>query len=73
MNRKRSRYGLKHDAEREAGDYVSNGMLIAATLALDFSAERTHAGLPERLLQYLLQASRVAAAIRLRPSLSSAA
>ena len=46
MNRKRSSYGLKHDAEREAGDYVTNGMLIAAALALGFSAERTHAGSP---------------------------
>ncbi|MDT4738439.1 hypothetical protein [Bradyrhizobium sp. WYCCWR 12699] len=46
MNRTRSSYGLKHDAEREAGDYVANGMLIAAALALDFSAERTHAGSP---------------------------
>jgi hypothetical protein len=41
MNRKRSRYGLKHDAGREAGDYVANGMLIAAALVLGFSAERT--------------------------------
>ncbi len=46
MNRRRSSYGLKHDAEREAGDYVANGMLIAAALALGFSAERTHAGSP---------------------------
>jgi hypothetical protein len=46
MNRKRSSYGLKHDAERAAGDYVSNGMLIAAALAMGFSAERTHAGSP---------------------------
>jgi hypothetical protein len=46
MNRKRSSYGQKHDAEREAGDYVANGMLIAAALALGFSAERTHAGSP---------------------------
>lgn len=46
MNPKRSSYGLKHDAEREAGDYVANGMLIAAALALGFSAERTHAGWP---------------------------
>lgn len=46
MNRKRSSYGLKHDAEREAGDYVANGMLIAAALALGFAAERTHAGSP---------------------------
>jgi hypothetical protein len=46
LNRKRTSYGLKHDAERAAGDYVSNGMLIAAALAMGFSAERTHAGSP---------------------------
>ena len=46
MNRKRSSYGLKHDSERAEGDYVSNGMLIAAALAMGFSAERTHAGSP---------------------------
>jgi hypothetical protein len=46
MNRKRSSYGLKHDAERAAGDYVANGMLIAVALAMGFSAERTHAGSP---------------------------
>ena len=46
MNRKRSSYGLKHDAERAAGDYVANGMMIAAALAMGFSAERTHAGSP---------------------------
>jgi len=46
MIRKHSSYGLKHDAEREPGDYVANGMLIAAALALGFSAERTHAGSP---------------------------
>lgn len=46
MNRRRTSYGLKHDAEREAGDYVANGMLIAAALALGFTAERTHAGSP---------------------------
>jgi hypothetical protein len=46
MNRKRSSYGLKHDAERAEGDDVANGMLIAAALAMGFSAERTHAGSP---------------------------
>jgi hypothetical protein len=46
LNRKRTSYGLKHDAERAAGDYVSNGMMIAAALAMGFSAERTHAGSP---------------------------
>jgi hypothetical protein len=46
MNRKRSSYGLKHDAERVAGDYVANGIMIAAALAMGFSAERTQAGSP---------------------------
>ncbi|MCP2213987.1 hypothetical protein [Bradyrhizobium diazoefficiens] len=35
------------DARRaERRDYVSNGMLNAAALAMGFSAERTHAGSP---------------------------
>jgi hypothetical protein len=46
MNRARSSYGLKHDAERMSGDYVANGMMIAAALAMGFSAERPHSGLP---------------------------
>lgn len=46
VNRKRTSYGLKHDAERAAGDYVANGMMIAAALAMGFSAERTHSGSP---------------------------
>lgn len=46
MNRKRSSYGLKHEAERMSGDYVANGTMIAAALAMGFSAERTHAGSP---------------------------
>jgi hypothetical protein len=46
MNRTRSSYGLKHDAERLAGDYVANGMMIAAALAMGFSAARTHSGSP---------------------------
>jgi hypothetical protein len=37
MNRRRTSYGLKHDAERQAGDYVANGTLIAAALALGFN------------------------------------
>lgn len=46
MNRNRGSYGLKHDAERMTGDYVANGMLIAAALAMGFSAERTQLGSP---------------------------
>lgn len=42
INTKRGSYGLKHDAERYAGDYVANGTLIAAALALGFAAKPTH-------------------------------
>jgi hypothetical protein len=38
--------GLKHKAERFAGGYVANGMLIAAVLALGFSARPTHPDYP---------------------------
>lgn len=44
MNRARSSCGLKHDTERISGDYVANGIMIAA--AMGFSAERTHSGSP---------------------------
>ena len=40
MNRKRSSYGLKQDAERMSVDYVANGMIIAAALAMGLY--RTH-------------------------------
>jgi hypothetical protein len=43
MNRARSSYGLKHDAERMPGDYVANGMMIAAALAMGFSGRRAYA------------------------------
>ncbi|GLR89826.1 hypothetical protein [Bradyrhizobium iriomotense] len=46
INRKRGSYGLKHDTERATGDYVANGMLIAAALAMGFSAVPTHSGSP---------------------------
>lgn len=46
INRKSSSYGLKHGAEKFAGGYVANGMLIAAALALGFSAQPTHPGSP---------------------------
>jgi hypothetical protein len=46
INRKSSSYGLKHDAERHGNHYVANGMLIAAALALGFSAQPTHPGSP---------------------------
>jgi hypothetical protein len=39
-------YGLKHKAERFAGGYIANGMLIAAALALGFSAWPTHPDYP---------------------------
>jgi hypothetical protein len=46
LNRKSTSYGLKHKAEDLAGAYVSNGMLIAAALALGFSAQPTDPGSP---------------------------
>lgn len=49
MNPKSNSYGLKHDAERFAGDDVANGVLIAAALALGFSAQPTHPGSPNAL------------------------
>jgi hypothetical protein len=46
MNRKSTSYGLKHKAEKLAGEDVSNGMLIAAALAMGFSAQPTDFGSP---------------------------
>jgi hypothetical protein len=46
INTKRGSYGLKHDAERFAGGYVANGTLIAAALALGFTAKPTHRDSP---------------------------
>jgi len=46
INTKQGSYGLKHDAEKFTGDYVANGMLIAAALALGFTAKPTDAGSP---------------------------
>jgi hypothetical protein len=46
INSKMGSYGLKHDAERSMGDYVANGILIAAALAMGYSAVRTHVGSP---------------------------
>lgn len=46
INRKRGSYGMKHDAERSTGDYVANGMLIAAALGMGFLAVPTHFGSP---------------------------
>jgi hypothetical protein len=46
INTRSGSYGLKHDAERFAGGYVANGMLIAAALALGFSAKPTDPGSP---------------------------
>jgi hypothetical protein len=46
INLKSSSYGLKHGAERFSGGYVANGTLIAAALALGFSARPTHPDSP---------------------------
>jgi hypothetical protein len=37
MNRHRTSYGLKHTAERHIGEYVSNGVFIAAAIYSGFS------------------------------------
>lgn len=42
-------YGLKHQAERWGGDYVSNGALIAAAIHLGFKVERI-SGTPNALI-----------------------
>lgn len=59
MNRKRSSYGLKHDAEREAGDYVANGNSDRRGAGLLRRADPRR--LAERLLRHLVQADRVIA------------
>ena len=53
INTKRGSYRLKHDAEKLAGEYVANGMLIAAALALGFTARPTHPGSPNFLQHQL--------------------
>jgi hypothetical protein len=42
-------YGLKHQAERWSGDYVSNGALIAAAIHLGFKLEHV-SGTPNALI-----------------------
>jgi hypothetical protein len=42
-------YGLKHQAERWGGAYVSNGALIAAAIHLGFKVERVR-GTPNALI-----------------------
>jgi hypothetical protein len=37
INRHRTSYGLKHTAERQIGEYVSNGVFIAAAIHCGFS------------------------------------
>lgn len=50
INTKRGSYGLKHDAERFTGDYVANGTLIAAALALGFTAKPAYGESPNAYL-----------------------
>lgn len=59
MNRKRSSYGLKHDAEREAGDYVANGNSDRRGAGAGLLRRADPRRLAERLLQHLVQADRV--------------
>ena len=64
MNRKRSSYGLKHDAERMSGDYVANGMMIAAALAMGLF--RTHPfRFTQRPFQHLFETNLLHNAYRL--------
>lgn len=56
MNRKRSSYGLKHDAEREAGDYVANGNSDRRGAGAGLLRRADPRRLAERLLQHLVQA-----------------
>jgi len=46
VNRSASSYALKHEAERWAGRYVSNGMLIAAAVHLGYSVRQCRPGSP---------------------------
>lgn len=55
INLKSGSYGLKHGAERFAGRYVANGMLIAAALAIGFSARPTHPGSPNAFFNISLK------------------
>jgi hypothetical protein len=57
INTKSGSYGLKHGAEKFAGGYVANGMLIAAALALGFSAKPTHFGSPNAFFNISLKVS----------------
>jgi len=55
INRKSgSSYGLKHKAEKWAGDYISNGALIAAALHLGIQFEQ----IPDTQNVYLAVSSR---------------
>lgn len=47
--RARTSYGLKHELERRAGAYISNGALIVAALALGIEIKRM-AGSPRNAL-----------------------
>lgn len=40
INNSSSSYGLKHQAEHTCGEYISNGMLIAAAIHLGFKIKR---------------------------------
>ncbi|MGY8662437.1 hypothetical protein Q3C01_08720 [Bradyrhizobium sp. UFLA05-109] len=55
INRKRGSYGLKHDAERATGNYVANGMLIAAALAMGVFGGPYPFRFAERTFQHQLQ------------------
>ena len=57
INTKSGSYGLKHGAEKFARGYVANGMLIAAALALGFSARPTDLDSPNAFFNISMKLS----------------
>jgi hypothetical protein len=55
INTKSGSYGLKHGAEKFAGGYVANSVLIAAALALGFSARPTDLDSPNAFFNISLK------------------
>lgn len=45
FNRKRTSYGIKHDAERAMNRYISNGTLIAAAVHMGFKYQKIRFGI----------------------------
>ncbi len=60
FNTRSGSYGLKHEAETFARGYLANGMLIAAALALGFSAWPTDPDSPNAYFNISLKLSTAA-------------